>query len=257
MPTEWFEDESFWESFYPVLFPEEKLQASEDEVERMLNLTGFRGSDVLDLCCGPGRHSVILAKRGFRVTGVDRSPFLLGRARARAAHEHVHVEWIQQDMRDFVRAEAFDLALNMFTSFGFFEDKSDDLRVLRNIRESLRKNGVLLIDVIGKEYLARVLQPTTSRRAADGSLLIERHEIFDDWTRVRNEWILVKDDRARSFTFRHTIYSAQELKERLCEAGFRRVAVYGDLEGNEYGPSARRLVAVAWKSFPMAGHADP
>ncbi len=85
--AKWFEDESFWESFCPVLFPEEKLQASEEEVERILSLTGFRGRDVLDLCCGPGRHSVTLAKKGFRVTGVDRSPFLLALARTRAARE--------------------------------------------------------------------------------------------------------------------------------------------------------------------------
>ena len=153
-------------------------------------------------------------------------------------------------MRDFVRPEGFDLALNLFTSFGFFDDKTDDFRVLRNIYESLRSDGLFLIDVIGKEYLARVLQPTTSRRGADGSLLVERHEVFDDWTRVRNEWILVKGDHARSFTFHHTIYSAQELKDLLRQAGFQRVVAYGDLEGHEYGPDARRLVTIAWKSGP-------
>ncbi len=102
--------------------------------------------------------------------------------------------------------------------------------------------------MIGKEYLARVLQPTISRKAADGSLLVERHEVVDDWTRVSNEWILVKGGHARSFTFQHTIYSAQELKDLLRHAGFQRVVACGDLEGHEYGPEARRLVTVAWKS---------
>ncbi len=245
--AEWFEDDSFWETLYPIMFDEARFEAAADQVEKCLRLTGFEGRDVLDLCCGPGRHAVLLAKNRFRVTGVDRTRFLLEKARARAEEEGVQVEWIEQDMREFVRPHAFDLVLNLFTSFGYFDDKSEDLRVLRNIHESLREGGAFLIDVIGKEYLARVLQPTSSQKTPDGSLLIERHEVFDDWSRVRNEWTLVKDGQARTWCFHHTIYSAQELKERILDAGFQRANVYGDLDGNEYGAKALRLVAVARK----------
>jgi SAM-dependent methyltransferase len=180
--AEWFEDDSFWEVLYPLMFDEARFEAATDQVEKILSLTEFGGRNVLDLCCGPGRHAILLAKRGFNVTGVDRTRFLLEKAKARAEQEGVQVEWVEQDMRDFVRPQAFDVVLNLFTSFGYFNDKSEDLRVLRNINESLRDGGVFLIDVIGKEYLARVLQPTTSQKAPDGSLLVERHEVFDDWT---------------------------------------------------------------------------
>jgi hypothetical protein len=118
---------------------------------------------------------------------------------------------------------------------------------LRNIHDSLRNDGIFMIDVIGKEYLARVLQPTASQRGADGSLLVERREIFDDWSRIRNEWILIKEGQATAFKFHSTIYSAQELKDRFHQIGFRQVTVYGDLDGNEYGPQALRLIAVARK----------
>ena len=241
--SEWFADDSFWEAFYPVMFPAERIDSAWVQVEQILALTKFDGKDVLDLCCGPGRHSTELAARGYKVTGVDRSPFLLSKARARSAD----VEWVQADMRDFVRPESFDLAINMFTSFGYFDDKDDDARVLRNIHESLRDGGAFLIDVIGKEYLAKVFQPTVSYSTPDGSTLFQRHEIFDDWTRIRNEWILVRGEQATSFRFHHTVYSAQELKDRLFAAGFGDVAVYGDLEGAEYGTDARRLVALATK----------
>jgi SAM-dependent methyltransferase len=245
--AEWFEDESFWRSFYPVMFSDERFQRAEDQIEKVLKLTDFRGHDVLDLCCGPGRHSIHLARRGFRVTGVDRTPFLLDKARSRAEQEGVQIEWVEQDMRDFVRPQTFDLILNMWTSFGYFEDKNEDLRVLRNVHNSLRSDGIFMIDVIGKEYLARVLQPTTSQRGADGSLLVERREIFDDWSRIRNEWILIKDGQVTTFKFHNTIYSAQELKDRIHHIGFRQVKVYGDLDGNEYGPQALRLIGVARK----------
>ena len=84
--------------------------------------------------------------------------------------------------------------------------------------------------------------------ASDGSVLVQRHEIFDDWSRIRNEWILVQGERATTFTFHHTVYSAQELKDRLRTAGFGTVTICGDMDGNEYGVNALRLVAVASKS---------
>ena len=239
--TEWFADDSFWESFYPVMFPAERLDSARVQVEQLLALSKFDGKDVLDLCCGPGRHSAELAAMGFNVTGVDKSDFLLSKARERSAD----VEWVHEDMRNFVRPDSYDLVINMFTSFGYFDDKDDDIRVLRNIHESLREGGVFVIDVIGKECLAKIFQPTVSYTTPDGSTLVQRHEIFDDWTRIRNEWILIQGERAKPFAFHHTVYSAQELKDRLWTAGFGSVDIYGDLEGNEYGTDARRLVATA------------
>jgi SAM-dependent methyltransferase len=238
---QWFEDDSFWETFYPTMFPPERIDSAWVQVEQVLALTKFDGKDVLDLCCGPGRHSAELAARGYNVTGVDRSEFLLSKARERSSE----VEWVHEDMRTFVRPDSFDLVINMFTSFGYFDDKDDDGRVLRNVCTSLRDGGAVLMEMIGKEYLAKVFAPTVAYTTADGHTFVQRHEIFDDWTRIRNEWILVRGDEARTFTFHHTVYSAQELKDRLGAAGFGNVAVYGDLEGNEYGVDARRLVAVA------------
>ena len=91
--------------------------------------------------------------------------------------------------------------------------------------------------------------PTTSEELADGSLLIQRHEIFDDWTRIRNEWILIRDGRARSFKFHHTLYSGQELKDRFRQTGFAEVELFGGLDGRAYDHNATRLVVVARKAL--------
>jgi SAM-dependent methyltransferase len=165
--SDWFEEESFWRAVYPFLMTEERLEGAADEVDSVLSLVGFEGRDVLDLCCGVGRHSVELAAQGLSVTGVDRSRFLLGKARALADEQRVEVEWVEADARDFVRPDSFDLVLNMFTSFGYFDDPDDDRKVLRNAAESLRDGGNLLIDLAGKELVAAVLQPTTSEESPD------------------------------------------------------------------------------------------
>lgn len=246
---EWFEDESFWESFYPVMFPEQRFEAAVEQVDQVLARAGVWSGNALDLCCGPGRHSVLLAKRGFTVTGVDRTPFLLDKARERAEQEGVHVEWIEQDMRDFVRPDGFDLVVNLFTSFGYFDDKDEDRKVLANIHESLCQGGVFVIDVIGKEYLARVFQPVVETVLGDGTVFLQRHEVYDDWSRIRNQWLLLRGDEiVRTFRFHHTVYSAQELKDCLGEAGFARVEVFGHLDGRPYDHIAQRLVAVARKA---------
>jgi SAM-dependent methyltransferase len=244
---EWFDDDSYWRDLYPFMFSDKRLAAADGEVEQIIRLTKPRGKRVLDLCCGPGRCSAALAKRGFAVTGVDRTRYLLDKARARAKSARVKIEWIEQDMRDFVRPNTFDLVLSMFTSFGFFDDKGEDLRVLGNIFANLRPGGACLIDVMGKERLARILVATASEALADGTRLIQRHEIFDDWTRIRNEWILIRKGRAKSFKFHITIYSGQELRDRMEQAGFRDVRLYGDIGGSAYGPKAERLIAVGRK----------
>lgn len=245
---EWFENDDFWRDFFPFMFSSERFAATPDEVSRILALTQCSGGSVLDLCCGPGRHSVELAARGFKVTGVDRSPFLLERAREYAVKSGARVEWVKQDMREFIRPAGFDLALSLFTSFGYFEDEQDDLRVLRNIHQSLKENGVLIIEVLGKERLARVWKDTMCNELADGSLIFQRPQIRDDWTRIRSEWTLVKEGRARTFIFEHTIYSGRELKDRLLSCGFKHVQLFGDQEGSPYGLDAQRLIAVARKS---------
>ena len=96
----------------------------------------------------------------------------------------------------------------------------DDLAVLRNLHLSLAPGGVCVVDVMGKERLARIFQPTHAEELPDGSTLVQRHAIEDGWNRIRNRWDLLREDGVRSFNFSLNLYSGQELRERLLEAGF-------------------------------------
>jgi SAM-dependent methyltransferase len=232
---------------YPVFFDEARFARAETDVRQVLRLAGRRRGAVLDLCCGPGRHAVELARRGFKVTAVDRTSFLLSKAKRRAREARVKVEFVHSDMREFVRPVAFDVALNLWTSFGYFKKKGDDLRVLQNIHRSLKPRGVLVMELLGKERLARGFQGTTVEHGPGDTLLVQRHEIFDDWTRVRNTWILIESNRVRRFKFQHTVYSGQELRDLLLRAEFSSVQLFGGLDGQSYGLDASRLIAVARK----------
>jgi SAM-dependent methyltransferase len=248
---EWHEDEAFWRELYPYMFPVERFATAGEQVEQILALTNCKSGAVLDLACGPGRHSVAFAQRRFAVTGVDRSSFLLGKAGERAAGAGVTVEWVLDDMRGFVRPAAFDLACNIFTSFGYFEDESDDMRVLRNVHASLKDSGVFVIELVGKERVARSWQNVLWTEHADGSVLIQRPKVVKDWCRIENEWIVLRDGRTQSFRFEHSIYSGREIRDRLLASGFREVQLFGGLDGSPYGLDSLRLAAVARKTQRM------
>ena len=103
------------------------------------------------------------------------------------------------------------------------------------------------MELAGREPLARGFHPTTSKELADGRLLVERHQVVDDWTRIENQWIVIEDGVATTFRFDFTVYSGQELKDRLFDAGFSHVQLFGAYDAREYNLDAERLIAVARK----------
>jgi SAM-dependent methyltransferase len=246
--TAWFEDEAFWETFRPILFNDERMGLAPIEAEKLIRLLGLKqGAKLLDLCCGIGRHSVEFAQQGIAVTGVDLNEAYLQRARSRAEAENLPIEFVHSDMRDFLRGGFFDGAVNLLTSLGYFDDPADDVHVLSNVHASLRAGGKFVIDILGKEVLARVFQERQWRTASDGSLVLEEHHLHNGWDRIENRWILMKDNRRQEFTFSHWLYSGAELAAMLRQAGFRQVELYGNLFGTPYDHRAERLVALSTK----------
>lgn len=242
---EWFLSERFWETFYPVMFTEEKYAEAGREAGFLLELCEDERPRVLDLACGPGRHSVPLAAFGCDVTALDASAFLLDEARRRAERAGVKLELIHGDMREFEAEGVFDLAICMWTSFGYFDDTNHDFLVLANLFEAVRPGGTVVVDVVGKEYMVRHIQPVHLTEYPDGRLLVERPALIDEMTRFSNEWLLIDGDRVDRCEFEHNLYSGQEMRDRMEAVGFRDVRLFGDLEGADYELDSERLIAVA------------
>jgi SAM-dependent methyltransferase len=245
--TPWFEDDAFWAAFRPSMFDEERWQMAARDAEPLAKLLCLEpGADVLDLCCGAGRFSIELARRGSKVTGVDRTALYLAEARRRARQEKLDVEFVRSDMRQFVRPRAFDACINMFTSFGYFEDPADDFKVCRNVLRSLRPGGRFLIQAAGKEWLARNFQPTDWREES-GSFILEERKVAPGWTGLENRWVLIRKGKVREFRFFLRVYSGVELRDLLLRAGFAKADIYGGLSGEPYDHNSRWLVAVGRK----------
>jgi SAM-dependent methyltransferase len=243
----WHEDDRFWEIMAPFMFSEEQWRAATLDVDLIIPMLFIDpGAAVLDLGCGPGRHSLELARRGFAVTGVDRTAAYLNEARRRAAEQDLAVEFVQADMRQFSRPDAFAGAINLFTTFGYFEDPQENKQVLVNVHQSLQSGGVLVMEMTGKEILARVFQQRDWQEL-NGILFLAERKVARNWSWMENRWIKIDGAGRHEYRITHWLYSAAELTSLLMECGFGEVMVYGDLERNPYDHTAKRLVVSARK----------
>jgi SAM-dependent methyltransferase len=253
--VEWFDDDGLWRLVRDAVFPPASFAAAPGEIAALFELLGIgrgRSLDVLDLPCGPGRHALPLAQAGHRVVAVDRTRAYLEELeqrladrRARQPGRDLEIETVAADMREFRRPGAFDLALNLYTSLGYFEDIEDDRRTLRGLRESLRPGGVLAIDLVGREVLARIFEARRWTRLDDGTIQLAENRVTDAWRWMEVSWTFVRDGVSRTVDLSHRIWGANDLERELLAAGFSRVAFHGAFDGRPYDHEATRLVAIA------------
>ncbi|MFC2036779.1 class I SAM-dependent methyltransferase [Chloroflexota bacterium] len=243
----WHEQDSFWETM--PMFSEQSWEAAAKEVDLVIALLGVQpGAAVLDLGCGVGRHSLEWARQGYHVTGVDRTATYLRTASEKAAAEDLELELVQADMREFLRPGAFDAAINLFTSFGYFEDPAEDRQVVDNLFQCLKPGGTLVMEMMGKEVLARIFLPRDWQELPDGALFLQERKMKPDWSWIENRWILVKEGQRQEYIIGHRVYDGVGLRALLLEAGFESADLYGDLTGAPYDTEAQRLVVVARKA---------
>jgi SAM-dependent methyltransferase len=243
---DWFEDEDLWVGFADVMFPERRETEAAELVATSPLLKVATGTRVLDLACGPAVHVVPLARAGAEVTGVDLSPAMLARASAACDRAGVAAHLVQANMLDYTAPGAFDLVINMYTSFGYFTEPGDNLTVLRNIHASLAPGGAAVIDLLGKEVLAGWVGRPQAVEVAGGTVFM-RDTILDDWTRLRTDWTLVRGDEVRQASIHCVLYSAAELRMLFEQAGFVDVECFGGFDASPYDNHARRLIVRGYR----------
>ncbi|WP_019908865.1 class I SAM-dependent methyltransferase [Paenibacillus sp. HW567] len=227
---EWYED-SFGED-YLIVYRHRDFGGARREVERMIGWLELpRGAKVLDLCCGMGRHSLALAEAGYEVTGVDLSEALLREARAQARAEAV--TWIRSDMRKLPLEGGFAAVVNLFTSFGYFEEDEEQLKVLKEIHRMLVPGGKFIVDFLNPAHVIRNLVPHSVRE--DGNTLIDESRRIEHGY-VKKDIILTSkaDGTPRVYHERVKLYPLEKFREMIEAAGLQLESVHGSYEEDEY-----------------------
>ena len=240
----WYED--FFDERYLAVAPDDTERTAR-EVDFVVEQLGLeRCAEILDLACGHGRHAIELARRGFRVTGLDASAPSLARARDAAMKAGVEVDWILADMRELDELERYDAAVNLFTAFGYFEDEADDAHVLRNVARALRRGGVFLIDFINQAAVLGGFRPQSWQKLDDGTLFLEDREYDLRRGRSLAHWLFVRPDGSRA-ELRHSLrlYAYHELARLLRDAGLEVDGEWGGFDGAELTRETWRMIVRA------------
>lgn len=202
--------------------------------------------EILDLACGFGRHTNRLAALGHLVTGVDYTAGFLTLAKAQAAEMGVHVDYRQEDMRQICFHEEFDRVLLLFTSFGYFEDKENEL-VLKNMASALRPGGTLMFDIPNRDVILKDLPPADVIEKGD-DLLVNRFS-FDVLTgRFHNRRIVIRNGIRKNKPFSIRLYNATEVYNLLAGAHLVNGRLL-DGDGQPLSAESRRIVVIAQKPF--------
>jgi SAM-dependent methyltransferase len=238
VPPEAFGEDYLY--FYDAFLTDEVSDVQTDRLWRLLGLE--EGVEVLDVPCGHGRIANRLAARGASVTGFDADPVFLERARADAAARGVEVDYVQGDMSTLPWKGRFDLVLNWFTSFGYFDDEGNRAW-LREARKTLRPGGRLAIELWNRDAFARNWLPVTMSER-DGDLQVDRHALDLLTGRAETDRFIVRGGRVRTVHFSVRFFTFTELRDWLLAAGFSSVDVSGQ-EGEALDLQVRRMVVVA------------
>jgi SAM-dependent methyltransferase len=194
------------------------VKAQVDGIERFLNLEPR--SRVLDLCCGAGRRTLELARRGQRVLGVDPDERALAAARAAAKSERLNVHFMKTDPREISYRADFDAIVCLDGAFGRLPTDRDDQRALDAARKALKPGARLLLDVVNKEWLMRHFESSSDVASFD----------------------FVKGRLYGKLNVR--VYALTELIAQAERAGLNYLQCWGGFDGSAYGMDSPRLLAL-------------
>lgn len=245
---QWFENESFWQNFGPVMFDSQRWAEAPGVAESVIKIAGLtKGSSVLDAGCGPGRIAVELAAKGLDVTGVDIIQSELDAAKDSADAEGVKLDLINCDLRSFKSQKKFDCAINLYTSFGYCDTIEEDFQILKNIADSLRDNGFFILECTSRE--TAILYFTDGEWfERSGLTVLTQFSVEGAWEGLRSKWTIINRDGQRiEHEFVQRLYSAIELKRMMIRAGFNSVEIYGNYDFSPYNEHAKTMVIVAKK----------
>lgn len=220
---------------------DERWSKTEDVVNGMLKvLSGFgiTSGNLLDLCCGNGRISIYMAKKGFKAVGVDISRTFLEDARKKAKEHKVsrNVNFLEGDVRNLKKvvrdvSQPFDVVVNAWTSIGYFS-QDDDISMFKQAKELSRKEAVLIIaETMHSDFLAVKFTPTSYQEVGD-AVLLESRKYDPTTSQLTAAWTFY-NKRGENLKFidrielENHVYSQSELSSVLRKAGWEPVAFYG------------------------------
>jgi SAM-dependent methyltransferase len=243
----WYRD-WFSSPFYHKLYFERDEKEAASFIEKLIaHLNPATGSRMLDVACGRGRHSKILAEMGFQVTGIDIS---FNSIEAAIAFENDRLDFYVHDMRLPFWGNYFDYAFNFFTSFGYFKTRREHDDAIRTIARSLRPGGQFIIDYLNVHYAENHLVHQETKELDNTRYQIQR---WDDETHFYKKITVTDPALPQPFENVEKVakFTLGDFTEMLAYQGLQTQEVFGDYHFNPYDVrKTPRMIIIAGKISP-------
>lgn len=222
MPKKWFQN-WFSSPYYHILYHHRNDEEAEFFID---NLCAFlkpaENSLLLDIACGRGRHSVYLNKKGYDVTGIDLSNASIKFAQQ---FENENLQFYVHDMRNAFYINYFNIAFNLFTSFGYFDNEKDHVDALKAFNKSLKRSGILVLDYFNSEKIMRNLAHQEVKHVDGIDFYISK--------RVANGKIIKSisfEHKNKDFSFKEEVksFSKSDFEKMFEKSGFKVLNHFGD-----------------------------
>ena len=234
--SKWFDSK-----YYHILYKNRDEQEAENFIQNLSQF--FKKEDkIIDIACGAGRHSLFLSKLGYQTTGIDLSEESIKFAKKKSNGKIPFEVW---DMRKCYKKQEFDVALNLFTSFGYFNNKEDDFLAIKSMSDNLKNDGILIIDFLNsKKVISNLIKIETkeingvqfniSRKVEDG-FIIKNIEVN------HNEDRLYFQEKVKALT-------KENFSELLTFAGLQIIDTFGNYKLDKFNhQKSDRLIIIAKK----------
>ncbi len=241
MQQEWFE--SWFDSpYYKLLYRHRDETEAAAFIRKLLQEIHLeKDAKILDMPCGNGRHAVVMAELGYDVSGIDLSERNICEA---LLNDHSNLHFFEHDMREQLYTNQFDVVMNLFTSFGYFETDEENKKVMQSISQSLKPNGILVIDFFNDNSLRKNLKLSDKIKVDAIEFFIER--------KIENNFVLksihIKDgDKEFDFEECVQLLELKDFEKYYSPFGLVTEKVYGDYGLNPFTENSERLIIIARK----------
>ncbi len=251
----WFKD-WFNSPYYHLLYQHRDENEAEQFIQRLISyLKPTKGTTMLDIACGKGRHSKALADMGYDVTGIDLSEASITDAKT---EESATLHFYQHDMRRVFRINYFDFAFNFFTSFGYFKTRREHDNAIRMMADSIKPGGILVIDYLNVHYVESQLEPIVTTQVEDVKFHISKWQTAEHFFKQ----IQITDQEHAAprhlYTERVAKFSLGDFNDMLSYQHMQILEVFGNYQLGHYDIKlSPRMIIIAQKMQDKTLQAKP
>jgi SAM-dependent methyltransferase len=237
----WFDED------YLTLYADRDETEARHFVQTIWSRLGLNpGVRIADLPCGPGRHSKAFAEHGARVAGLDISSVMVEHAARLVTELNPQPRFLKGDLRALPFTSEFDLVVNLFTSFGYFENETDNEQVFSELARMLVPGGILLIDIVNPIWLTEHFIPDNVIRTSTLEAVTHK-ELVDNGRRITKLIHLTRNGETRDVMETVRLYHTEDLALLTERHGLTPFDLWGDYDGTPYSSNTPRLVFLARK----------